>query len=72
MCYDTNEYTDEPQIKSQMKMKRGRQILGYDNVNVAKLKTEPLYVCKFLRPYNGKNSAEPKNDKFVAKLIRST
>ncbi|XP_045807593.1 uncharacterized protein LOC123901479 [Trifolium pratense] len=36
-------------------------------VNVAELKSGPPYTCKLLRPSNGKNPVEPKNDKFVAK-----
>lgn len=31
------------------------------------LKSEPPYVCKLLKPSNGKNSIEPKNEKFVTK-----
>ncbi|MCH81201.1 hypothetical protein A2U01_0001985 [Trifolium medium] len=36
-------------------------------INVAELKPGPPYTCKLLRPSNGKNPVEPKNDRFVAK-----
>ncbi|XP_045797576.1 uncharacterized protein LOC123891716 [Trifolium pratense] len=38
-----------------------------NEINVAELKPGPPYVCKLLKPSNGKNPVEPKNDKFVAK-----
>ncbi|XP_045810023.1 uncharacterized protein LOC123904395 [Trifolium pratense] len=38
-----------------------------NEVNVAELKPGPPYTCKLLKPSNGKNPVEPKNDKFVAK-----
>lgn len=38
-----------------------------NEVNVVKLKFEPPYTCKLLKPSNGKNLVEPKNDKFVAR-----
>ncbi|CAJ2646962.1 unnamed protein product [Trifolium pratense] len=38
-----------------------------NEINVAELKPGPPYVCKLLKPLNGKNPVEPKNDKFVAK-----
>lgn len=34
MYYDTNAYANESQTKSQMKMKKGGKILGYDTYNV--------------------------------------
>jgi len=36
-------------------------------VNIAELKPGPPFVCKFLKPSNGKNHEEPKNDRFVSK-----
>lgn len=36
-------------------------------VNVTDLKPGPPYVCKVLKPSNGKNPDEPKNEKFIAK-----
>lgn len=46
--------------------------IGYEKVeendiNVVELKPRPPYVCKLLKPSDGKNSVEPKNDKCVAK-----
>ncbi|XP_045831224.1 uncharacterized protein LOC123922561 [Trifolium pratense] len=38
-----------------------------NEINVAELKPGPPYVCKLLKPSNGKNPVEPKNDKFIAK-----
>eukprot|EP00256_Glycine_max_P055100 XP_014622121.1 uncharacterized protein LOC102661556 [Glycine max] len=38
-----------------------------NEVDLAELKPGPPYVCKLLRPSNGKNPVEPKNDKFVSK-----
>jgi hypothetical protein len=45
------------------------ECLEYDEseVNVAELKPGPPYICKLLRPSNGKNPIEPKNDKFITK-----
>ncbi|WJX18504.1 hypothetical protein P8452_08296 [Trifolium repens] len=45
------------------------ECLEYDEseVNVAELKPGPPYMCKSLRPSNGKNPIEPKNDKFITK-----
>ncbi|WJX94328.1 hypothetical protein P8452_75757 [Trifolium repens] len=45
------------------------ECLEYDEseVNVAELKPRPPYMCKLLRPSNGKNPIEPKNDKFITK-----
>lgn len=34
---------------------------------MAELKPGLPYACKFLKPLNGKNLIEPKNDKFVTK-----
>lgn len=34
---------------------------------MAKLKDGPPYACKLLRPSNGKNPKEPKNDKYPPK-----
>jgi len=39
-----------------------------NKVNVAELKLEPPYVCKQLKPSNGKNPVEHKKDKFVGKI----
>jgi len=36
-------------------------------VNVAELQLGPPFVCKLLKPSNGKNPEEPKNEKFVSK-----
>lgn len=37
-------------------------------VNLAELKSGPPYVCKVLKPSNGKNPSEPsKNERFVTK-----
>lgn len=38
-----------------------------NEVNMAELKPWPPYTYKLLKPSNGKNSVEPKNEKFVAK-----
>eukprot|EP00256_Glycine_max_P066604 XP_025981199.1 uncharacterized protein LOC100802634 [Glycine max] len=38
-----------------------------NEVDLAELKPGPPYVCQLLRPSNGKNPVEPKNDKFVSK-----
>jgi hypothetical protein len=38
-----------------------------NEINLAELKPGPPYTCKLLRPSNGKNPVEPKNDKFVTK-----
>jgi hypothetical protein len=38
-----------------------------NEIDVAELKPGPPYTCKLLRPSNGKNPVEPKNDKYVAK-----
>ena len=38
-----------------------------NNINMAELKPEPLYICKLLKPSDGKNHVEPKNEKFVTK-----
>jgi hypothetical protein len=34
---------------------------------LAELKPGPPYVCKLLKPSNGKNLVEPKNEKFISK-----
>jgi len=36
-------------------------------INLAELKDGPPYTCKLLRPSNGKNPKEPKNDKYPPK-----
>ncbi|WJX34091.1 hypothetical protein P8452_22239 [Trifolium repens] len=36
-------------------------------VDLAELKPGPPYTCKLLKPSNGKNPVEPKNDKYVSK-----
>ncbi|KEH15977.1 hypothetical protein MTR_0401s0010 [Medicago truncatula] len=36
-------------------------------INVAELKPGPPYTCKVLKPSNGKNHEEPKNDKYASK-----
>ncbi|KAK2450068.1 hypothetical protein QL285_009207 [Trifolium repens] len=45
------------------------EYVDYDEseINVAELKPGPPYTCKMLRPSNGRNPVEPKNDKYVAK-----
>ncbi|XP_050909200.1 uncharacterized protein LOC127122971 [Lathyrus oleraceus] len=44
------------------------EIVNRSEVNVAELKPGPPYVCKFLKPSNGKNLVEPeKTEKYVAK-----
>ncbi|KAK2388635.1 hypothetical protein QL285_062295 [Trifolium repens] len=37
------------------------------DINVAELKPGPPYTCKLLRPSNGKNPVEPKNEKYATK-----
>ncbi|KAK2422316.1 hypothetical protein QL285_032860 [Trifolium repens] len=36
-------------------------------IDLAELKPGPPYTCKLLKPSNGKNYVEPKNDKYVSK-----
>ncbi|WJX46260.1 hypothetical protein P8452_33079 [Trifolium repens] len=36
-------------------------------IDLAELKPGPPYTCKLLKPSNGKNPVEPKNDKYVSK-----
>ncbi|WJX34134.1 hypothetical protein P8452_22273 [Trifolium repens] len=36
-------------------------------IDLAELKTGPPYTCKLLKPSNGKNPVEQKNDKYVSK-----
>ncbi|WJX39866.1 hypothetical protein P8452_27373 [Trifolium repens] len=36
-------------------------------IDLAELKPGPPYTCKLLKPSNGKNPVEPKNDRFVSK-----
>jgi hypothetical protein len=36
-------------------------------IDLAELKLGPRYTCKLLKPSNGKNLVEPKNDKYVSK-----
>lgn len=36
-------------------------------INIAELKPGPPYTCKVLKPSNGKNPKEPKNDKYASK-----
>jgi hypothetical protein len=38
-----------------------------NEVNIAELKPGPPYTCKMLKPSNGNNPVEPKNDRFVTK-----
>lgn len=38
-----------------------------NKVNVAKLKPGPPYTCKLLKPSNGKNPVETKNEKIIAR-----
>jgi hypothetical protein len=38
-----------------------------NEIHLAELKPGPPYTCKLLKPSNGKNPVEPKNDKYVAK-----
>ncbi|WJX30008.1 hypothetical protein P8452_18592 [Trifolium repens] len=41
--------------------------VGQGEVDLAELKPGPPYACKLLKPSNGKNPIEPKNDKYVSK-----
>ncbi|KAK2449663.1 hypothetical protein QL285_008835 [Trifolium repens] len=40
-------------------------------IDLAELKPGPPYTCKLLKPSNGKNPVEPKNDKYVSKTYTS-
>jgi len=40
----------------------GSDVVEENEINLAELKDGPPYVCKLLRPSNGKNPEEPKND----------
>jgi len=42
----------------------GSDVVEENETNLAELKDGPPYVCKFLRPSNGKNPEELKNDKY--------
>jgi len=45
----------------------GSDVVEDNEINLAELKDGPSYVCKLLRPSNGKNPKEPKNDKYPPK-----
>lgn len=46
----------------------GDEYVEGSTVNVIELKLWPPYICKFLKPSNGKNHVKPsKNDKFATK-----
>ncbi|KEH17474.1 hypothetical protein MTR_0013s0330 [Medicago truncatula] len=45
----------------------GFDTLKDNEINLAELKDGPPYTCKLLRPSNGKNPEEPKNDKYPPK-----
>ncbi|WJX12400.1 hypothetical protein P8452_02908 [Trifolium repens] len=44
-----------------------QEYMENNEVNIAELKPGPPYTCKMLRPSNGKNPVEPKNDRFISK-----
>lgn len=45
----------------------GSDVVEENEVNLAELKDGPPYVCKLLRPSNGKNPEEPRNELFPPK-----
>ncbi|KEH41558.1 hypothetical protein MTR_1g052285 [Medicago truncatula] len=45
----------------------GSDTVEDNEINLAELKDGPPYTCKLLRPSNGKNHEEPKNDKYPPK-----
>jgi hypothetical protein len=45
----------------------GSDIVEDNEINLAELKDGPPYTCKLLRPSNGKNPEEHKNDKTLLK-----
>lgn len=45
----------------------GSDTVEDNEINLAELKDGPPYACKLLRPSNGKNPEEPKNDKYPPK-----
>ncbi|KAK2450508.1 hypothetical protein QL285_009621 [Trifolium repens] len=45
----------------------GQDYMENSEVNIAELKPGPPYTCKMLKPSNGNNPVEPKNDRFVSK-----
>ncbi|KAK2384605.1 hypothetical protein QL285_071934 [Trifolium repens] len=45
----------------------GQDYMENNEVNIAELKPGPPYTCKMLKPSNGNNPVEPKNDRFVSK-----
>ena len=45
----------------------GSHTVEDSEINLAELKDGPPYACKLLRPSNGKNPEEPKNDKYPPK-----
>jgi len=45
----------------------GSDTVEDNEINLAELKYGPPYTCKLLRPSNGKNPKEPKNDKYPPK-----
>jgi len=47
----------------------GSDAVEENGISLAELKDGPPYVCKLLRPSNGKNPEEPKNDKYPPKTF---
>jgi len=45
----------------------GSDVVEENEINLAELKDGPPYVCKLLRPSNGKTPEEPKNEKYPPK-----
>jgi len=45
----------------------GSDTVEDNEINLAELKDGPPYTCKLIRPSNGKNPEEPKNDKYPSK-----
>ncbi|WJX93585.1 hypothetical protein P8452_75092 [Trifolium repens] len=45
----------------------GQDYMENNEVNIAELKPGPPYTCKMLKPSNGNNPVEQKNDRFVSK-----
>ncbi|WJX16101.1 hypothetical protein P8452_06177 [Trifolium repens] len=45
----------------------GQDYMENNEINIAELKPGPPYTCKMLKPSNGSNPVEPKNDRFVSK-----
>jgi len=52
---------------SDLEFDSGSDAVEENEINLAELKDGPPNVCKLLRPSNGKNPEEPKNDKYPPK-----